>query len=471
MKFAPSLKKKNDQDRLKRWLAGTALGTATMLLHFPLFYIAAGVSAVLLFTNSLLFRVFGHKKSQTEENRYFGTTSGLGLAIAGYALAGILSNNFFNLVANKNDVDHTTNNTATTTEEFITQEKEATPTLEEEVVITELTPLEKVKNLIDNDAFVTLKKVKQQEKPTKKPTKKPTPTEQHSEEKPCETPAYPGAICFYPRTQEEVQAPGKTPETIETPKDPEPKFESYDFTKQAEKLHKRAESGHAQSMKDLAYFLYNGINVKTDKALAYSLYQEAANLGNQQAKTDLAYIQYHGLDGIVTPDKEAAITTMETYTEESSLAQDLYETWTKKSAYPFIEEVTLPAIEAHQCSTQGSTPAGTICFYPKEMYNKEIMLTYNIAAECDYLGTTKDNQTLIGNCSFDNNKNAPKELKAGESLRINNLPDEAKHVRHFEVDERQKGSISVQDFLSSVASPNIQNALTSMNKKAKTFSL
>lgn len=69
----------------------------------------------------------------------------------------------------------------------------------------------------------------------------------------------------------------------------------------------------AQGLKDLGFFLYNGLDgMPKDPCLAVKLLKEAAELGNVQAQVDLAYIEYHGnaAAGVVA-NPEAALEKMQ----------------------------------------------------------------------------------------------------------------------------------------------------------------
>lgn len=64
--------------------------------------------------------------------------------------------------------------------------------------------------------------------------------------------------------------------------------------------------GDAQSIKDMAYFLFNGFEgMDVDQTSAMTLFNEAAGMGNVQAQVDLAYIEYHGLADVTANPAEA----------------------------------------------------------------------------------------------------------------------------------------------------------------------
>lgn len=84
----------------------------------------------------------------------------------------------------------------------------------------------------------------------------------------------------------------------------------------------------AQGLKDLGFFLYNGLDgMPKDPCLAVKLLKEAAELGNVQAQVDLAYIEYHGNAAAgVTANPAAALEKMQGI--KTGAARHFVEQWT-----------------------------------------------------------------------------------------------------------------------------------------------
>ena len=237
-------------------------------------------------------------------------------------------------------------------------------------------------------------------------------------------------------------------------------------------------AGNAQAIKDLAFYLYNGINVSKDKALAYDLYTMAADMGNLQAKVDLTYIGYHGLDDVVESDKDQAIDTMAGYVDASPLAAELHAAWTgvnlpsaysaadvvAPTVYP-VQETVEYAVEPRNdigCGYDYATNKSTICFYPNgtapttQEVPTTVTHTYNIVAECDYLGVdSATNKVNFGNCSFEE-ASAPQHAYAGETLKVNNLPEEqfTQEDQYFELNDNSN-SVRLDDFFRATVAPNV----------------
>lgn len=85
----------------------------------------------------------------------------------------------------------------------------------------------------------------------------------------------------------------------------------------------------AQATKDMAYFMFNGLEgVEKDAAGAVELFKQAAEMGNTQAQVDLAYIQYNGLGG-TDADPQAAIAALKEV--QTPQAQEFLAAWTGES--------------------------------------------------------------------------------------------------------------------------------------------
>lgn len=125
----------------------------------------------------------------------------------------------------------------------------------------------------------------------------------------------------------------------------------------------------AQALKDLGFFLYNGLDgMPKDPCLAVKLLREAAELGNAQAQVDLAYIEYHGnaAAGVVA-NPEAALEKMQGI--KTNAARQLVEQWTGtgvsgesavKAAGKATAAVVTPTATLETVTIQPSQPVVTV---------------------------------------------------------------------------------------------------------------
>ena len=125
----------------------------------------------------------------------------------------------------------------------------------------------------------------------------------------------------------------------------------------------------AQGLKDLGFFLYNGLDgMPKDPCLAVKLLKEAAELGNVQAQVDLAYIEYHGnaAAGVVA-NPEAALEKMQGI--KTGAARQFVAQWTGagvsgesvvKAATKATAAVVAPTATLETVTIQPSQPVVTV---------------------------------------------------------------------------------------------------------------
>lgn len=127
----------------------------------------------------------------------------------------------------------------------------------------------------------------------------------------------------------------------------------------------------AQAMKDLGFFLYNGLDgMPKDPCLAVKLLREAAELGNVQAQVDLAFIEYHGNAAAgVAANPVAALEKMQGI--KTGAARQLVEQWTGTSsvvehAAPKAAAVVTSSVAAPAVTVAPSAPLETVTIQPSQ---------------------------------------------------------------------------------------------------------
>lgn len=489
MTFFPNLKDDDTKTRLAGYIGGGATGFVAFSL-IPGFNMAAGVAAVGFLTSIAAIDIYnnGIGKLKGEKSlKHFGFGSLMGTLLGG--IIAVFSQNVGYYKDLLTPVSPTTVSPVSTAHAGAPAPVEDGFTFDEEPVVQAYNPLDRVADLIASGAFITQK---QRTIPAPTPVavvdEEPVVTTEEDSQQPCGEQWDVNVICFYPRNGGDTAEPVVETDVAAGGEPPLPLPEvaptivnyTHDFTGEATDLYNAAINGNAQAVKDLAFFLYNGINVEQDKALAYDLYTMAADMGNLQAKVDLTYIGYHGLEDIVTPDQDAAIGEMSTYVDQSTLAADLYAAWTGVPQ-PEVTLDVIPApavdpvyprqetVEAEVTPDAGtcgySTQANTICFYPRTEVNTEphtVSYTYNIVADCDYAGLDDQGSVTFANCSFHDNEDAPRVAHPGDALKVNNLPEELEQESQYFELARTSNSVRLDDLFKKTVAPTIARKVLSL---------